>query len=481
MAPAKKKALSRKAGLIAAAVTLLSSSTALAFDWNAETGFFQWLFGRQGYFTPGSGHTLATACAFEEASERASSDPALRSALERALSSPMPSRMDQIQYSVPYQLVTFGNWGNEIFTNSGLEGRASHEDAGAFLSGRYKRWLDSANATRVYMGAAEEGGGYSSTYYLHSQAIDGKTQDESFDAIERHAKTVLIASITNLRAADAMNQPLPEFSGAFKALKPADCNERCKGIAFLGSVFHMVEDSSASCSDAVSAELAARGLPGCVSGDGHTIIDWTPAGRPQVVTLSNDEFYQGRTDLHGNIDGLYTSCDTQAFTFARDGRTFDFNPKLVNASILVEVARSLDSNESPAAVADRIWRDVLSSRFAAKQDRRAMPEPPGSTLSKNAQRIAAIGTWLGERAWQPATNKLWYGLGRFVAWVDNKLGDADGWNEGVEAAWGTSLGVGTAGANVARNANTVPPGMTPVVGTTNAYSGGGADGAGIQR
>ena len=469
----RTKTMARTTLAALAALTVAAPPSAFAFDWNAETGFFQWLFGRQGYFTPESGHTLATACAFDEVSRRAAGDPSLHEALERAFAANVPDGLDQVQYSVPYQLVTFGNWGNEIFTNSSLEGRASHEDAGEFLRGRYHKWLSSAGARGVYMGAAEEGGGYSSTYYLHSQAIDGKTQDESFSAVETHVKNVLAASITNLRAADANGIGLPQFDGAFKSLAPSDCNERCKGLAFLGSVFHLVEDSSASCSDAVKADLRARGLPECVTGDGHTIIDWTPAGRPQVVTLSNDEFYQGRTDVHGNIDGLYTSCDTRAFSF-RDaaGRDFDFNPKLVNASILAEVARSLDTDESPAEAADRIWREVVSSRFAAPEHRQPMPPPAPSTVEGFGKKISEFGHWLGERAWQPATNKLWYGLGRFVAWVDHKWGDADGWAEGTATAWGTA-----GGSNVARHANTKAPSAP----AGYASDAGSATGAGMLR
>lgn len=450
-----------------AAAALVAPMSAGAFDWNAETGFFQWLFGRQGYFTPGSGHTLATACAFDEVSKRASSDPALKAALEKAFSSKVPSGLDQVKYSVPYQLVTFGNWGNEIFTNSGLEGRASHEDAGAFLSGRYHKWLSSEGARKVYMGAAEEGGGYSSTYYLHSQAIDGKTQDESFSAIEKHVKNALTASITNLREAEKKGQTLPEFNNAFKALAPKDCNERCRGLAFLGSIFHTIEDSSASCSDATIAALKAKGLPPCVKGDGHTIIDWTSAGRPQVVTLSNDEFYQGRTDLHGNMDGLYESCDTKNYTFEKNGQSFDFNPKLVNAAILAEVAKAVDSGDAPEVAAEKIYRKVVADRFAKKTERQPMPKPPASTKSGVSKKIEEFGHWLGEAAWQPITNKVWYGLGRFVAWVDNKVGDADGWNEGVATAWGVS-----GGANVSRNANTRAPGAAPA-GPASVASGAG--------
>lgn len=450
-----------------AAALVAAPLTASAFDWNAETGFFQWLFGRQGYFTPKSGHTLATACAFDEASRRAAADPALTSALERALASRMPSGLAQVEYSVPYQLVTFGNWGNEIFTNSGLEGRASHEDAGEFLRGRYHKWLESAGAKKVYMGAAEEGGGYSATYYLHSQAIDGKTQGESFAAVEAHVKGALAASITNLREAEAKGVGLPAFGGAFKGLSPQDCNERCKGIAFLGTIFHVIEDSTASCSDAVQEALAAKGLPPCVKGDGHTVIEWTPAGRPQVVTLSDDSFYQGRTDVHGNIDGLYESCDTRAFTFTRDGRTFDFNPKLVNASILAEVAKAVSTDETPEEAADRIWREVISSRFARPEHRQPMPPPAPPTATRWGRRIAEFGEWLGERAWQPVTNKLWYALGRFVAWVDHRFGDADGWSEGTITAWGT-----TGGSNVHRHADTRAPGA-PAGGRSDQAAGAG--------
>mgnify|MGYP001598031325 CR=1 FL=1 len=468
MATSKNKTTFRRLARLAVVASVFAAPlTASAFDWNAETGFFQWLLGRQGYFTPASGHTLATACAFDEVSKRASADPALKSALERALTTKAPNGMNQIQYSVPYQLVTFGNWGNEIFTNSSLEGRASHEDAGAFLSGRYHKWLESAGAKKVYMGAAEEGGGYSSTYYLHSQHIDGKTHDESFSAIEKHVKGALAASITNLRAADANNQPLPNFTGGFKGLNPKDCNERCKGIAFLGTVFHAIEDSSASCSDAVQVALKAKGLPPCLQGDGHTIVDWTAAGRPQVVTLSNDEFYQGRTDMHGNMDGLYESCDTKNFSFEKNGTSFDFNPKLLNASILGEVSKSIGTTETPEAAANRIWNELVSPRFASPSDRQPMPKPAAATTTKWGGRISEFGEWLGERAWQPTTNKVWYGLGRLVAWVDNKFGDADGWNEGVASAWGTS-----GGANVARNANTKAPG-SPATLTAKSANGAG--------
>ena len=447
---------------------LVASPGAFAYDWNAETGFFQWLFGRQGYFTPKSGHTLATACAFDEASKAAAKDPALKAAMEQAFTSAVPNGMNQIEYSVPYQLVTFGNWGNEIFTNTRLEGRASHEDAGEFLKGRYHKWLASEGAQKVYL-HAQTGEGYSSTYYLHSQAIDGVSQDDSFKAIELHVKNTIAASIGKLQEADKKNIGLPTFTGAFKGLGPKDCNERCQGMAFLGSIFHQMEDSSASCSDAAIAALKAKGLPACVKGDGHTIIDWTSAGRPQVVTLSNDEFYQGRTDVHGNIDGLYTSCDTKAFSHRNAaGQTWDFNPKYINSKIMTEVAKAVAAGENPQAAADRIWKDVVSSRFASKENRKPMPPPAPATTSGFGKKLNEFGHWLGELPTQKYTNKLWNGLGRFVAWVDHKYGDADGWNEGVASAWGSS-----GGNNVGRNASTTVAGTTgPVADTTNAKAAG---------
>ncbi len=442
---------------VAASVALAIPAASLAFDWNAETGFFQWLLGRQGFFTPTSGHTLATACALDEASRRAAADPALTGSLSRAVGDLLPRNLDQVQFSVPYQLLAFGNWGNEIFTNSSLEGRATHEDAGAFLKGRYNRWLSSEIAQKVYLGT-KTGNDYSATYYLHSEAIDGKTQGESFDAVKAHAVGAIRASIENLREADRKGQPLPDFSGGFKGLAPEQCNERCRGLAFLGSVFHVIEDSSASCSGGAPTALGEKGQ-GCIPGDGHTVIDWTPAGRPQVVSLGDDKSYQERMDVHGTIDGLYTSCNTGVYRYrSPSGQTFDLNPKFDNASLLIEVARAVGTNEDPGAAANRIWNEVLGGRFASPEHRRPLPPTGPTTTTAFGRWIGDVGETLGSGWWQPTTNYTWTWLGRFVAWVDHRYGDADGWSDGVRTAWGT-----TGGSNVARNAPT-SAGRGPTIG-----------------
>lgn len=439
-------------------------ATALAFDWNGQPGSV--LLKKVGYFKPQSGHPMASACAFDEASKRAAADPALASALARAFGAPVPQGLEQVKFSLPYQFTTFGDWQNEIFTNVALEGRASHEDAGAFLQGRYASWLNDPGLRSVYLDA-KSSDGYSSTYYLHSEAIDGKTQDESFDALKKHVIDSLRASIENLRAADRNGESLPSLKNGFEGLTAADCNERCRGLESLGSVFHVIEDSSVSCSGGAPGALAAAGKPACISGDGHTVVDWTAAGRPQVVALGDDRSYQQRTDVHEGLDGLYTGCSVDAYVYtSASGDSFNFDPKLVNASLLAEVARAVGSRESADAAAQRIWSEVVAPRFASPENRRPLPAAGPSTASRVSKVITTVGTFLGKAPWRPLSNGLFRSLGRSFSWAERTLGRSGGWSDGEATAWGT-----TGGVNVARNADTRPAGRAGAPSSPSLHAG----------
>jgi uncharacterized protein (TIGR03382 family) len=160
----------------------------------------------------------------------------------------------------------------------------------------------------------------------------------------------------------------------------------------VGSVFHLLEDSSVSCSAA-----AQRHVPFCIPGDGHTIVADT-GGRPTVVTLSDNAFYEREVaegKPHAELDGLYQEALV-------DEIYGELDPAIATSAVLVRIAVGVDAavheeladvplfvNGEPNAdfdakafaiatrISNQVFDEVIDPRFANPGERQPLPAVPG--------------------------------------------------------------------------------------------------------
>lgn len=378
----------------------LAATPAHAFDWNGKTATHE-LDVFDGRMRIVSGHPLATARAFRLAAAEGAGDAETMAALEALYGSDLATdRSDAMQ------TVLFGSWLNEVRTNMDMGGSLPMEWAARYLRWRYARYLDG----RVHSDRWEADTGYSSSNYQHSMMVTSidpaqqLTQDDVFALIQEYVQWALVAAVMNLIVAQ---QGLAEGS---LDEDDADLNW-VSGLRYVGSIFHLIEDSSVSCTP-----QAQELVPSCVPGDGHTIIDADAEGRWQVVTLSDNHFYERHTESgdkpHGLLDDLYREETIDAIYG-------DFDPALVNARLLVRVARAVraasaelsgiplyDAAGEPNAefdsvafhlarvASEEIWDEVIGPRYAAPEDRQALPPLPGGD--------APADGWGGDPEPQPA-------------------------------------------------------------------------------
>lgn len=364
--------------IVASVLTSLLVSQASAFDWNARTVTHE-LDVLDGRMKVESGHPLATARAFTIAAQ----DSAARSSLERVL---QPSFTDH--RSDALQTVLFGSWLNEVRTSLDMGGSKPLEWAARFMSWRYRKYLDGRERSDRW----SEDTGYTSSNYQHSMLVTSVDpavrlgQNESYDLIEEWSFWAMTSAIFNLTIAIKARE-----QGGLSA-DDIDLSW-VSGLRYVGSVFHTVEDSSVSCSEA-----ARRHVRNCLPGDGHGIVARTSAGRPQVVALSNGAWYERMPASggkpHAALDGLYK-------TALIDEVYGEFDPARSNARILIavtkHVAAAVDElrttplynadgtpNEafdarafSLAAAGAREVQAIIAARYAAAADRQPLPPVPG--------------------------------------------------------------------------------------------------------
>jgi MYXO-CTERM domain-containing protein len=230
--------------------------------------------------------------------------------------------------------------------------------------------------------------GYTSNNYQHSMVVESidpaedLTQDDVYDLLEEYTFWAVSSASLNLMVAK---------KGELEGSMDADDIDLSwvAGLRYVGSVFHLVEDSSVTCSDA-AREL----VPSCIPGDGHTLIEKVD-GRSRVVALSNNEYYE-RTDengdkVHGQLDGLHQE-ELVAEVYG------DSDPALDTSQILVLVAQGVDRavHEDLAAIplfidgepnpefdsrafslsadiARDVMAQVIDPRFADPSDRVELP------------------------------------------------------------------------------------------------------------
>jgi MYXO-CTERM domain-containing protein len=208
------------------------------------------------------------------------------------------------------------------------------------------------------------------------------TQDDVFDLLDEYSFWAINAAVLNLIVAKK-----GEVEGSMTA-EEIDLNW-VAGLRYVGSVFHLVEDSSVTCSDEAQALV-----PVCVPGDGHTIVQPVD-GRLQVVALSDNVYYErnveGGEKPHGALDGLHQAALVEQVYGA-------FDPALATSRILVLVAAGVDRavhedlaaiplfvNGEPnaefdaaafsisSAIANEIFDEVIDPRFADAGDRITLP------------------------------------------------------------------------------------------------------------
>jgi hypothetical protein len=227
------------------------------------------------------------------------------------------------------------------------------------------------------------------------------TQDDVFDILQEYLQWALASAIMNLTVA---------VKGRVDGSMTADDIDlsTISGLRYVGSIFHILDDTSAFCGDA-----AVRHVNICIPGDGHTMATVTSTGQMQVVALSDNAYYERRTrkgeSPHGPLDDLYREELIQEVY-----GTFD--PALVSGPLLAEVARAVrdilaevesvplflqdgapndafDTQVFHSSVqrAGDIYDALIADRFAATEDR--VPLPP---LAPNGEDGKADGFGSGE-------------------------------------------------------------------------------------
>lgn len=314
----------------AGAVLMLSvPQNAGAYDWNGKTVTHE-LDVLDGRMDVESGHPLATARGFELAVELGADDPTGQT--DAAMSFVFGSDFVDPR-SDAVQTVLFGSWLNEVRTSLDMGDPDSFLDplgwAAEFMGLRYGNYLDEREKSDRW----SESTGYSSNNYQHSMMVasvdpaEEITQDDVFDLLEEYTFWAITSASFNLMVAKK-----GELEGS---LDPDDADlSWIAGMRYIGSVFHLIEDSSVTCSNA-SQEL----VPSCIPGDGHTLVERRD-GRPMVVALSNNEYYE-RVDEHG--DKVHAQLDGLHQEHLIDEVYGDADPALDTSQILVIVARGVDA------------------------------------------------------------------------------------------------------------------------------------------
>lgn len=382
----------------------LQPGDAEAYDWNARTVAHE-LDILDGRMRIESGHPLATFRAFELAVSLSEDDPDLAEALTFTLSSPVfeteweSMTTDDLldERADGLQTVMFGSWLNEVRTalDMGDPNTPDWRDPMAWVASamawRYSDYLDGRERSDRW----SEATGYSSNNFQHAMQVTSSdpsvvvTPDDSMELMEEYLTWAIHQGTFQLLLAKKTQLEIG-------VTDPDIDNNWVSGLRRIGSIFHAVEDSSVSCTEA-----AQRHVPVCVPGDGHTLIA-DVGGIRQVVALSDNVYYERETadgsKAHALLDGLYQK-DLVDEVFA------EFDPARVNALVLTEVSTAVhkalteDLADVPLFVegsdelnpdfierADEIAEDTasdayafaISDRFALREDRQALPPLPGA-------------------------------------------------------------------------------------------------------
>ncbi len=367
------------------AATLLSclvSSQAAAFDWNSHTATHE-IDLLDGRMKIQSGHPLATFRAFELASQRADA----RGALSYTLGSNWPHELSE-----PLQTVLFGSWLNEVNTSLDMGGSKPLEWAAALMGWRYSKYLGGRERSDRWT----EDTGYTANNFQHSMLVTSSapgadnSQNNTFRIMEDFYYASARKAVYNLIV-------------ALKAREDGSMSddqidiEWVSGLRFVGNIFHSIEDSSVNCSEA-----AQTIVPTCLPGDGHGVVKVTSSGHRQVVSLSNNTWYD-RSDAngvhpHGLLDDLYRRENLQTIYG-------DFDPAITNSQILITVAKAVrdgvfdlegvaifnsdgtvnaafqtKANEVAMAAANEVMGHIRW-RYAPEAERQEMPPVPGDGKS----------------------------------------------------------------------------------------------------
>jgi MYXO-CTERM domain-containing protein len=304
------------------------AAPAHAFDWNGRTVTHE-LDVLDGRMAIESGHPLATARGFRLAKDAADRDATGSTAAALAFvlgDDYVDDRSDALQ------TVLFGSWLNEVRTSLDMGAPDSKLDplgwAAKFMRWRYSDYLDG----REHSDRWSRSTNYTSSNYQHSMLVESIdpaetiTQDDVFDLLDEYSFWAMNAAALNLIVAK---------KGALEgSMSDEDVDlSWVAGLRYVGSVFHLVEDSAVTCNEA-----AKRHAPICIPGDGHTLVAQVD-GRPRVVALSDNAHYERKVDgdtPHGELDGLYQD-ELLAAVYG------DFDPAIATSQILVHIAVGVDA------------------------------------------------------------------------------------------------------------------------------------------
>jgi hypothetical protein len=383
--PSRMARLHPSTVLVLAPALLASAAPAHAFDWNART-VTQELDVLDGRIEVESGHPLATARAFELAEEAADAEGL--AALAFVLGDDW-----QDQRADAMQTVLFGGWLNEVRTSLDMGDPSKKIDplawAAKFMGWRYADYLDGRERSDRW----SESTRYSSSNYQHSMMVNSVdpaeviTQDDAFELMEEYLFWAASAAALNLMIAKKA-----ELEGSMTE-EQIDLSW-VAGLRYVGSMFHVIEDSSVSCTD-----VGQRHVSNCLPGDGHVLLARVD-GRTQVVALSDGHWYEREIEdgdkPHAGLDGLYTE-ETIDEVYG------DFDPARVTSQVLLRMSVAVDDavhgplasvplfvNGEPnpefdamafslaADAANAIFADVIDPRFADEGDRAELPPLPGA-------------------------------------------------------------------------------------------------------
>ncbi len=314
--------------LLALATLAALAPSAHAFDWNGRTVTHE-LDVLDGRMAIESGHPLATARAFRLARAEADADTTGETAAALAFvlgDDFVDDRSDALQ------TVLFGSWLNEVRTSLDMGATDTGFDplgwAAKFMRWRYADYLDGREKSDRWSRSTA----YTSSNYQHSMLVESSDpaevigQDHVFDVLDEYSFWAMNAAALNLIVAK---------KGALEESMSAEDIDLAwvSGLRYVGSVFHLVEDSAVTCNAA-----AQRHVPICIPGDGHTLVAVVD-GRPRVVALSDNAHYERAVDgdkPHGELDGLYQD-ELLAEVYG------DFDPALATSQILVRIAVGVDA------------------------------------------------------------------------------------------------------------------------------------------
>lgn len=421
------------------ALALCSPATALAFNWNKET-VKSFIHNRGKMEAPRTlgengrrdvhpgGHNLATRRGMDLAILKASSDPALKKAMEAVYGETLDNMKGQDGFT--FQKILWGNFSNEIQTMLDA-GEGSEKLAGWYMSASYSRRTNITGPDGRHSKYWRKETGHSSSNAIHSMLVSSTgadaasyTQDHSMQLVRKFALFQLETAIANLahvvraerdgiyvleesyfQSAQAALRFLRTIRKAYVGDNSHYVDSRFEfALRDLGSIFHTIQDSAVACTDAAKT-AAVDPAKNCVAGDGHSVVEKVN-GKWKIVSLSDQAWYVRKDGQHHQLDNLYQPGNLASVEELAQGSEKgvygSFDPALPVGEILLEVAQEVES------INDKLARVPAYTTLSSKDLTIVGLVMKGVTGKQMARENSLSAEWNGEvtRAARSAAQRI---------------------------------------------------------------------------